>query len=243
MSISIYTQYIYKITCILNNKCYIGRSNNPQQRWWGHKNYAKTKQRLNYHLYNAMIKYGTENFIFEVLFCCSKNDICKIEEEFIIKYDSLNNGYNMTKGGDGGSVKGRRAWNKGITMNTSKRNPHTEETKIKISKAKIGKKLSEEHKRKLSESLKGRCSGMKGKKHSEKTKQKMSKIHQKRVSDGLHHLLKCNGGSEKAKIRAEKRILNGTHNFLKCNTKKSFISRPTTRIFFPPLLKMQKKAG
>jgi len=40
-----------------------------------------------------------------------------------------------------------------------------------------GKKFSEEHKRKLSESHKGKTSGMKGKEHSDESKRKMSEAH------------------------------------------------------------------
>lgn len=53
---------------------------------------------------------------------------------------------------------------------------HSEESKLKMKLKKINKKLSEDHKRKLSKAKDGKISTMKGKKHSEETKLKMSKI-------------------------------------------------------------------
>ena len=47
-------------------------------------------------------------------------------------------------------------------------------TRKKISKSQKGKVLSEEHRQKIAESLKGCSSSMKGKHHSEETRRKMS---------------------------------------------------------------------
>ena len=51
---------------------------------------------------------------------------------------------------------------------------HLEATKAKLRKANLGKVLSAEHRRKISEGQKGRVSGMRGKTHSLETKMKMS---------------------------------------------------------------------
>jgi hypothetical protein len=51
----------------------------------------------------------------------------------------------------------------------------TKETRIKLRKINIGKKLSEEHKRKMSLSHKSQIPWIKGKKHSLETKKKISK--------------------------------------------------------------------
>jgi hypothetical protein len=53
------------------------------------------------------------------------------------------------------SLKGKTAWNKGLTGATpGNKHPKSEETKEKISKSLRGRKHSEEHKKKISESLK-----------------------------------------------------------------------------------------
>lgn len=96
----------------------------------------------------------------------TEEDAFAIEEELISEHGRLELGYgslvNMTNGGDG--VYGRTPWNKGI--------PRTEEVKEKIRKANIGKKYSDEVNKK--KGRKGLPGSMKGKKHSEETKRKIS---------------------------------------------------------------------
>lgn len=55
------------------------------------------------------------------------------------------------------------------------RGKHTKESKLKMRMAKLGKNLSVEHKRKISEGHMGKVSGMLGKNHTEETKNKISK--------------------------------------------------------------------
>ncbi len=76
----------------------------------------------------------------------------------LIKEIGLENLCNLTHGGEGGM--------------------HSPETKRKISENNVGNKgriFTAEHRRKMSESLKGRISPMKGKKHSKESIRKMSK--------------------------------------------------------------------
>jgi group I intron endonuclease len=102
--------YIYKITNIINNKCYIGetKKNNPECRWNEHKskiNKGIGCPRLQY----AVKKYGIENFKFDILIICFDEDRYKFEKEYIKKYNSLApNGYNLTPGGEGGGFYGKK---------------------------------------------------------------------------------------------------------------------------------------
>jgi group I intron endonuclease len=122
---------IYKITNLINNKMYIGLTTEPiSVRWSGHKAYSKTEN--NIYLYNSMNKYGIENFKIETLVTGVKSmsKLYELEKLYIKKYDTFNTGYNLTLGGEG--TVGYR---------------HTEDTKKKLSKAKIGRKLSPEHRK------------------------------------------------------------------------------------------------
>ena len=91
---------VYKITNLINNKCYIGSSIDVERRWKEHINCSKRKNDLkyNYPLYAAFRKYGINNFNFEVI----KDDFESIEEmqeyekEAILNFNSYLNGYNQT---------------------------------------------------------------------------------------------------------------------------------------------------
>lgn len=105
-------QGIYKITNLVNNKCYIGKTNNIERRWQDHKRLALTEGHKEYNkvLYQAMRKYGLENFIFEIIENLDDYSISGEREQYWIKYyDSYYNGYNESFGGDGGSAKGHCA--------------------------------------------------------------------------------------------------------------------------------------
>jgi len=101
--------FIYKITNILTNKCYIGetKKNNPELRWNEHK--RKIEKGIGCPaLQDAVKKYGIENFTFTILIICFDEDRYKFEIEYIKKYNSISpNGYNLTKGGEGGGFYGK----------------------------------------------------------------------------------------------------------------------------------------
>lgn len=91
-------KYIYKITNQLNNKCYIGQTTDYKRRFQEHKNlgYGIEENKL---LYYAIKKYGIENFSFEVIE--DKTSKYNEREKYWIQYyDSFENGYNMTEGGE-----------------------------------------------------------------------------------------------------------------------------------------------
>jgi len=97
---------IYKITNKINNKKYIGYTgiglNNRI-----HKHYTNAQSGMVSHLYNALRKYGMNNFKFETIDNSDSFDEIKEKEKYWIKYYNTNkNGYNMTNGGDGGNIIG-----------------------------------------------------------------------------------------------------------------------------------------
>lgn len=90
---------IYVIKNNINNKVYIGQTVNPRIRFNAHKNAARKNSPLLIH--QAMIKYGIDNFYFEILES-QIEDYDEKEKYYIKLYNSLMpNGYNMTKGGEG----------------------------------------------------------------------------------------------------------------------------------------------
>ncbi|MDD4389679.1 MAG: NUMOD3 domain-containing DNA-binding protein [Eubacteriales bacterium] len=125
--------YIYKITNPINGKCYIGQTTrNVQKRWKLYKNLQCVDQPK---LYNALKKYGPENFIYEIFDDTSSNqeELNFLEESYILCLDSIDRGYNGKEGGSSGKLP--------------------LEVKHKISLALSGKQKSKEHIKNLSNSL------------------------------------------------------------------------------------------
>ena len=92
---------IYKYTNKINNKTYIGLSNNIERRKHEHQYFANCIQDTYFH--KALHKYGIENFDFEILETFETNDrtlLGQREQYWIQYYDSYKNGYNETIGGD-----------------------------------------------------------------------------------------------------------------------------------------------
>lgn len=90
-------KFIYKIENLINHKVYIGQTNNPTRRFQEHKakGYEKDSHKI---LYYAFDKYGINNFSFEVIE--ETENFNEREKFWIAYYDSFENGYNMTLGGD-----------------------------------------------------------------------------------------------------------------------------------------------
>lgn len=110
---------IYKLTSPLGN-CYIGQTRRTIEKRWHEHN----TRSANTTLYHALQKYNPQDWKVEVIETCSSLDELEEREKHWIEiFDTYNNGYNMTKGGNG--------W--------------------------IRDTLTEEHKRNISKSLRGKC--------------------------------------------------------------------------------------
>lgn len=98
---------IYKITNKINNKVYIGKSKNIKKRHSEHRNELRKNEHVNNYLQNAWNKYGEENFEFSILEECETDKDLNDREIFFIKeYKShmRDCGYNLSTGGEGGSL-------------------------------------------------------------------------------------------------------------------------------------------
>lgn len=88
---------IYKITNKVNEKIYIGQSVNIEGRCRSHRRKYHFNNSL---LYRAMNKYGINNFTFETIDKCRKEELNDKEMYWIKHYESNGiNGYNITSGG------------------------------------------------------------------------------------------------------------------------------------------------
>ena len=95
---------IYKITNKINGKFYIGQSSDIETRYYNHFYELNHNTHCNKHLQNAWNKYGENNFSFEIIYECDKNDdLNNLEKYYITKYNTIDSsiGYNLTTGGEG----------------------------------------------------------------------------------------------------------------------------------------------
>jgi group I intron endonuclease len=172
--------YLYIITNVVNKKIYIGQTVSPKVRWSRHKSDAKYNKG-NLHLSNSIIKYGVQNFNFDIIAQCKTLEDSDETEKWLIKHHNATNkdiGYNKSPGGQG------------------------------------KRPMSYETKQKLSASLKGKPSHMKGKHHTKETKDLLSSLLKGRpgTMTGKHHtketkdlLSEINTGNKPDRANLEKR--------------------------------------
>jgi group I intron endonuclease len=91
--------WIYAATNLVNNKRYVGQTTgDPKDRENAH---IKSASRVMLPFARAIMKYGPENFEFQVIYCAfDKLSLDLAEDYFIIEYNTLSpNGYNLKRGG------------------------------------------------------------------------------------------------------------------------------------------------
>lgn len=171
---------IYAILNRVNGRCYIGSAVNIAKRILEHKYYLRKDLHRNRYLQNAWNKYGEDKFTFKTLLLCDSSNLIFFEQRVL---DALweNGLYNLSptagstlgvkytdeaKAKVGAKSKGR--WlgrthteeaKKKIADGNKGKNAGKEaslETRKKMSQSGKGRKFSEEHKARISASLKGK---------------------------------------------------------------------------------------
>lgn len=160
-----WTIYIHKNK--INGKIYIGQTcQDVEKRWKNGEGYKGANNKF----YNAIKKYGWDNFEHKVLEdnIKTQTEANRLECYYIELYDSIANGYNTAEGGTKGNpFKGKTEKemivikNKLKEANAGENHPNygkhlNEKTKEKIKKSNTGKVVTEKSKDKMSESKKGK---------------------------------------------------------------------------------------
>lgn len=152
--------FVYEHVNKINGKKYVGITSRdkPEYRWGSNGiNYKECT-----HFYAAIEKYGWDNFEHKILFeGLSEKEACKIEMQ-IIEEQQLQNreyGYNLKEGGTAAKMPKETCEKISKAMMGNKNNLGrvlSEETKRRISEIQKGKTFTEEHKRRISEAKKGK---------------------------------------------------------------------------------------
>ncbi len=93
---------IYCYTNKINGKSYVGQTRYPKRRRYQHSHEVINGNKSKKPFYNAVLKYGIDNFNYTVLEETDNDNLNSREIYWIKKLDSFGkNGYNMTAGGEG----------------------------------------------------------------------------------------------------------------------------------------------
>lgn len=139
------TGVVYRVTNKINGKVYVGQTIRKFNRRKTQHIYHATILLESYPFYNAIRKYGEENFKWDILCECNcPEDLTKAEQVFIEYYGGLNSkkNYNLRDAGSCGKQSKETIRKKRILMSGTQ-NPM------------YGKRHSKEHKRKISLSITG----------------------------------------------------------------------------------------
>ncbi|RSD21080.1 GIY-YIG nuclease family protein [Mesobacillus subterraneus] len=177
--------YIYKITCTINGKVYIGQTKNIRKRWDEHKYHLRRNIHHSTHMQRAFNKHGEESFLHEVVETCSKEQADEREKFWIVFYDSTNKlkGFNLESGGNllkqlAQETKDKIGRKNKLNYKKTHVFVNSPESIIKRSSSNTGKKRSPEFIERMSEIAKKRTGDSNpfyGRTHSPEVKEKISK--------------------------------------------------------------------
>jgi group I intron endonuclease len=159
---------IYKATCSITNKNYIGQTIHTfRARHSKHMRAVAHDSKGQFH--NALRKHGEESFKWSILQICScVEDLNEYETWWIEAYDSFRNGYNMTTGGKN-FIRCEESKRR-MSIAAKNKPPITEETRKKLSIAFKNRIFSDEHKQKISKAKLGKKCTIKHRKHMSESK-------------------------------------------------------------------------
>ena len=220
--------YVYKITNVINDKVYIGKSYHPQERFQEHIRDAKSgADRV---LPRAIRKYGEDSFVLEVIAeYGNESDQDLAESEYIRHYDccvldGADRGYNMTRGGDGFSseetsfylnkrtAEGKNPFSRGGSYYDQVRQRQTDliESNQHIFQ-------QEEHRKKISDLQLRRIAEGNHLFAGDDCGERSSALQRRLLEEGRHHFLDPVFKAHQSVV-TKQQLDNGTHNFNKEST-------------------------
>lgn len=149
---------VYKVTCRENGKVYIGITKKTAElRWRAHCRAAQSGKNVGSLLHAAIMRLGETAFDIETLMTCETwEEACVTERELIKEFDSFNNGYNATKGGEGTIGFKPSDRTRKLLSDIRRGRPKTEEHKAAISAAKKGVPVKPENVHKCGNAWRGK---------------------------------------------------------------------------------------
>lgn len=196
---------VYKITNKINNKFYIGSSNDIiNTRWKWHKSCLKNNTHTNIHLQRAYNKYGNENFIYEIIE--ETLDAKNKEQYYIDLLKPYIYGYNIAKDVNF-PTKNYKFNKKTKKIMRKKRIEWWENDENRKNILDVFK--TEKSRKKRSESLKGKPKSKTHRENLYKSKRwiKLSETHKRNIGKGVKGLL-CGEKNPAKRLDVRKKISN-----------------------------------
>ena len=167
---------IYTIRNVINQKVYVGQSQNIEKRFIAHRCLLRASDHHSSYLQNAWNRYGEDSFEFVMV---EETNLASIDQREQFWMDKLGAHYN---------VQPRAASARGYK--------HTAATKKKISEAQLGRVVPEDRREKISNALKGQV-------QTEECRRKRSASmravkHDSKWNTAVSESLKCKGKKYKA---------------------------------------------
>lgn len=173
---------IYKLTCIYNGKVYIGKAINLNKRLNSHR-YCERRSKGRCYFENVIIKYGWNSFVVEIIETFENFDKTK-DNKFLLEKEAYYIGvFESTNKDIGYNICTYSQDRTGLV--------HSDDTKEKMSKAKLGKPLSDHHKEAIKNKMSTEENREKmrnynlGKTHSEESKEKMRQPRSKEARENI----------------------------------------------------------
>lgn len=146
-----YYGYVYKITCLINKRCYVGQKRKPifDNTYWGS---SKNKD-----YWNDLKQYGYKNFERKVLYwAITQQELNQKETEYIISEKALftEGGYNLWLNRQQTELTNEIVEKHHRNLLKAMSLPEYKEKMKKVAESRKGKTRSKEICKKLSESLK-----------------------------------------------------------------------------------------
>lgn len=166
---------VYAIVNLISGKRYIGSATKSfKSRWFKHVSDLKLNKHHSPYLQRSWNKYGKDCFEFKILEIVLPENCISREQWWLDLFGTYlrENGYNILP--QAGNCLGFK---------------HTEETRQKMSASGKNRTFTEEHRKNISQALKGIPGSWLGKKHSEETKEKMRAAQKKRGYSEMHRQL------------------------------------------------------
>lgn len=163
---------IYMATNLINEKSYVGQTINSLEQRKGEHARRSSLNNDNLYFHNALRKYGVDSFDWIVIDKCDTIErLNELEIFYIGFYDTFENGYNLTIGGNNYTCSEETKQKISIAQRGKKNHNYGKRGK---ETSMYGRKHSKETKKKMSDALKGRDNHCKGRKHSEETLKKIT---------------------------------------------------------------------